>query len=416
VVNRPAEGVYSSAAGIVDMLRLPSVQCVSADCRVWTAGIFWGFQQKETGMAQVRLVNVTKVFPPDVVAVDNIQVDVADTEFIVLVGPSGCGKSTTLRMIAGLEEITRGEIYIGDRLVNDVPPKDRDIAMVFQNYALYPHMTVYNNMAFALKLRKGRKEEIRTRVHEAAEILGIEGLLDRKPKALSGGQRQRVAVGRAIVRNPKVFLFDEPLSNLDAKLRVQMRAEISRLHTKLQSTMVYVTHDQTEAMTLGDRIVVLKDGIVQQTDTPLALYNNPNNRFVAGFIGSPPMNFIVGKIVRRDGDLYFDEGSCTLRIAEAMTSSLSAYESKSVCCGIRPEDIVYTADVAEVDAGSTIGAHVEVVEPVGSEVYLYLATRYHNLVARLPADHQPRVWEKLQLAFRMEKAHFFDTDTESAIV
>ncbi|GAG07253.1 unnamed protein product, partial [marine sediment metagenome] len=226
-------------------------------------------------MAQVRLVNVTKVFPPDVVAVDNIRVDVADKEFVVLVGPSGCGKSTTLRMIAGLEEITRGEIYIGDRLVNDVPPKDRDIAMVFQNYALYPHMSVYNNLAFALKLRKIRKEEIRKRVHEAAGILGIENLLDRKPKALSGGQRQRVAVGRAIVRNPKVFLFDEPLSNLDAKLRVQMRAEISRLHTKLESTMVYVTHDQTEAMTLGDRIVVLKDGLVQQTDAPLGLYNRP---------------------------------------------------------------------------------------------------------------------------------------------
>jgi len=378
------------------------------DCR--------GFQQKETGMAQVRLVNVTKVFPPDVVAVDNVQVDVADKEFVVLVGPSGCGKSTTLRMIAGLEEITRGEIYIGDRLVNDVPPKDRDIAMVFQNYALYPHMTVYNNMGFALKLRKMRKEEIRARVREAADILGIENLLDRKPKALSGGQRQRVAVGRAIVRNPKVFLFDEPLSNLDAKLRVQMRAEISRLHTKLGSTMVYVTHDQTEAMTLGDRIVVLKDGIVQQTDTPLRLYNNPNNRFVAGFIGSPPMNFLAGKIVRRDGGLHFDEGSCMVPTPEAMTSSLSPYESKSVCCGIRPEDIVYTADVAEADSGSTIGARVEVVEPVGSEVYLYLATRRHSLVARLPADHQPRVGEDLQLAFRMEKAHFFDADTESAIV
>ena len=364
-------------------------------------------------MAQVRLVNVTKVFPPDVVAVDNIRVDVADKEFVVLVGPSGCGKSSTLRMIAGLEEVTRGEIYIGDRLVNDVPPKDRDIAMVFQNYALYPHMTVYNNMAFALKLRKVPKDAVRKRVIEAAEILGIEDLLDRKPKALSGGERQRVAVGRAIVRDPKVFLFDEPLSNLDAKLRVQMRAEISRLHTKLESTMVYVTHDQTEAMTLGDRIVVMKDGVVQQTDTPLRLYNRPDNRFVAEFIGSPPMNFMTGTIGRSDGGLHFEEGSCTVRVADDMAGSLSPYEGKQVCFGIRPEDIVYKAD--GIGPGSTIGARVEVVEPVGAEIFLYLATQYNNLVARIPSDHNPLVGEDLQLAFRMDKAHFFDVDTELAI-
>jgi len=367
-------------------------------------------------MAEVRLAGVSKVFPPDVLAVDNVSVDVNDKEFVVLVGPSGCGKSTTLRMIAGLEEITEGDIYIGDRLVNDVPPKDRDIAMVFQNYALYPHMTVYNNMAFGLKLRKVRKEEIRRRVQEAAEILGIETLLDRKPKALSGGQRQRVAVGRAIVRKPKVFLFDEPLSNLDAKLRVQMRAEISKLHTRLDSTMVYVTHDQTEAMTLGDRIVVLKDGIVQQIDTPLELYDKPSNKFVAGFIGSPPMNFMDGKIVRRNGSIYFDEGSCAIRVPETMSAPLAKYDGRAICFGIRPEDILHSADAANTDPESVVPVRVEVVEPTGSEINLYLATRYHSLVARLPAEHRAHVGQELQLAFRLDKAHFFDADTEAVIV
>ena len=263
-------------------------------------------------MAEVILKNVRKVYDKDIVAVDDANIEIKDKEFVVLVGPSGCGKSTTLRMIAGLEEISGGEIYIDGTLVNDIPPKDRDIAMVFQNYALYPHMTVYQNMAFGLKLRKYPKDEIDARVQEAADILGIQDLLERKPKALSGGQRQRVAVGRAIVRKPKVFLFDEPLSNLDAKLRVQMRAEISKLHTRLEATMIYVTHDQTEAMTMGDRIVVMKDGKIQQIDAPLRLYNDPVNQFVAGFIGSPSMNFINGKLIADGESLVFEEGNITV--------------------------------------------------------------------------------------------------------
>ena len=289
-------------------------------------------------MARVLLREVSKIYDKGVVAVNKANIDIADKEFVVLVGPSGCGKSTTLRMVAGLEEISSGEIYIGDRLVNEVPPKDRDIAMVFQNYALYPHMTVYENMAFGLKLRKFSKDEIDRRVREAAKILGIENFLERKPKALSGGQRQRVAVGRAIVRKPQVFLFDEPLSNLDAKLRVQMRLEISKLHDRLETTMVYVTHDQVEAMTMGDRIVVMKDGLVQQVDTPLNLYNHPKNKFVAGFIGSPAMNFVGGKIVR-NGGLHFDDGTFHVRIPPPHEKALSALIGHAVIFGIRPEDI-----------------------------------------------------------------------------
>src|SRR3954454_23623666 len=297
-------------------------------------------------MAKVSVQNVFKIYPgdkgQDVTAVRDVNLEIADREFVVLVGPSGCGKSTTLRMIAGLEEISRGDIYIGDRRVNDVAPKDRDIAMVFQNYALYPHMNVFDNMAFGLKLRKYSKVEIKKRVSDAANILGIEGLLDRKPKALSGGQRQRVAVGRAIVRQPKVFLFDEPLSNLDAKMRVQMRTEITKLHQRLQATMIYVTHDQIEAMTMGDRIVVMNNGKVQQTDTPLKLYNEPNNLFVAGFLGSPPMNFINGTLKQEHDSLVFretEEGTVEIHLPAAERASARDFVGKPMVLGFRPEDV-----------------------------------------------------------------------------
>ena len=365
-------------------------------------------------MAKVTLKNVTKIFDKKVKAVDNVSIDIEDKEFVVLVGPSGCGKSTTLRMIAGLEEITEGKIYIGDRLVNDVPPKDRDIAMVFQNYALYPHMTVRQNMAFGLKLRKYPKKEIRDRVQDAAEILGIKELLERKPKALSGGQRQRVAVGRAIVRKPKVFLFDEPLSNLDAKLRVQMRTEISKLHSRLGTTMVYVTHDQMEAMTMGSRIVLLKDGVVHQMDTPLNLYQKPVNKFVAGFIGSPAMNFMEGKLLD-DGGLIFDEGNFKVKISSKMTEELKPYAGKEVVFGLRPEDI-YEQGLCEgarerVPAQATL----EVLEPMGNELFLYLTTGTHPLVARVDVHEEPKVGQKLDLIFDMSKAQFFDKETEEAI-
>ena len=322
-------------------------------------------------MASVQLDKVSKIFEHQVKAVDAVDIDIKDKEFIVLVGPSGCGKSTTLRMIAGLEEISSGEIRIGERVVNEVPPKDRDIAMVFQNYALYPHMTVFENMAFGLKLRKYPKDEIEKRVKEAADILSIEELLDRKPKQLSGGQRQRVAVGRAIVRKPKVFLFDEPLSNLDAKLRVQMRTEISKLHTRLETTMIYVTHDQVEAMTMGDRIVVMKDGRVQQIDTPMKLYAEPVNKFVAGFIGSPAMNFITGKIVRSEG-LYFETAQLKLRIPDSRQGILEPHLGKPVLFGIRPEDVSEYGLAAMPAPEMSAVCQVEVVEPMGNEIFVYL--------------------------------------------
>ncbi|MCD6165397.1 sn-glycerol-3-phosphate ABC transporter ATP-binding protein UgpC [bacterium] len=366
-------------------------------------------------MAEVRVKNVTKVFEKNVVAVDNVTLDVKDKEFIVLVGPSGCGKSTFLRMIAGLEEVTSGEIYIEDRLVNDVPPKDRDIAMVFQNYALYPHMTVYNNMAFGLKLRKYPKEEIRRRVLEAAEILGIQDLLNRKPKALSGGQRQRVAVGRAIVRKPKVFLFDEPLSNLDAKLRVQMRTEIIKLHNRLEATMIYVTHDQVEAMTMGDRIVVLKDGKIQQIDTPLNLYNRPRNKFVAGFIGSPSMNFL-SCYVRRDGGLWLEEGQLRIKIPSKYEDKLAPYLDKEIIFGIRPEDIYEETAAVTVKEKASIKSQVEVVELMGHEIYVYLNTGFNNFIARMETDNLPQVGYTVNLILDMDKAHFFDKETEESIL
>ncbi|MHA1753980.1 MAG: ABC transporter ATP-binding protein [Candidatus Odinarchaeia archaeon] len=366
-------------------------------------------------MAKVILKDVKKVFDNNVVAVQDINIEIQDREFIVLVGPSGCGKSTTLRMIAGLEEVTEGQIYIGDRLVNNVPPKDRDIAMVFQNYALYPHMTVYENMAFGLKLRKFPKEEIHQRVLEAAKILNITSFLDRRPKALSGGQRQRVAVGRAIVRKPKVFLFDEPLSNLDAKLRVQMRTEISKLHSQLQSTMIYVTHDQTEAMTMGDRIVVLNDGIIQQIDTPLTLYENPKNKFVAGFIGSPPMNFIDGKIIREDGIKFVEDGM-KIRVGKKAEEKLSKYVDKDITLGFRAEHVFLKEQADKIEDKAEIKATVEVVEPMGKEIFLYMTTGISPFVACIEGASQPEVDQTLDMVIDLSKVHFFDYDTEEAIV
>ena len=367
-------------------------------------------------MAKVVLENVYKIYPGDVMAVDDANLEIRDQEFLVLVGPSGCGKSTTLRMIAGLEEISKGSIYIDGKKVNDVPPKNRDIAMVFQNYALYPHMTVYKNMAFGLKLRRYPKAEIDERVREAADILGIHELLDRKPKELSGGQRQRVAVGRAIVRKPKAFLFDEPLSNLDAKLRVQMRTEISKLHNRLTSTMIYVTHDQVEAMTMGDRIVVMKDGVIQQVASPLDLYDNPRNQFVAGFIGSPPMNFFSGDIVRQNGSLAFDEGGFKVTVEPSQAKHLEPHIGKTVSMGVRPEDFEDAQLMPDANPAHQITARVEVVEPMGAEVYLYLNTGKHTFTARLDAHDPAREDQELPLAVTMSKTHFFDSDGGDVIV
>ncbi|MEW6752610.1 MAG: sn-glycerol-3-phosphate ABC transporter ATP-binding protein UgpC [Candidatus Latescibacterota bacterium] len=367
-------------------------------------------------MAEVVLRNVRKVFERDVVAVDEANIEIRDKEFVVLVGPSGCGKSTTLRMIAGLEEISSGEIYIDGVLVNDIAPKDRDIAMVFQNYALYPHMSVYQNMAFGLKLRKYPRDEIESRVREAAEILGIGDLLDRKPKALSGGQRQRVAVGRAIVRKPKVFLFDEPLSNLDAKLRLQMRTEISKLHNRLEATMVYVTHDQVEAMTMGDRIVVMRDGRIQQIDTPLNLYNHPTNQFVAGFIGSPSMNFLHGRVHDNGTGLVFDEGQLRIELPAQYREPLSGHLGRDVVLGIRPEDIHDPDSVGRGVETAEVEAKVEVVEPMGAEVLLYVTTGKSSFVARVDPQHMPVVDQDVKLAVEVGKAHFFDRQTEESLL
>ncbi|HID95100.1 MAG TPA: sn-glycerol-3-phosphate ABC transporter ATP-binding protein UgpC [Candidatus Latescibacteria bacterium] len=368
-------------------------------------------------MADVVLKDVTKIFERNIIAADNISFEVKDKEFVVLVGPSGCGKSTTLRLIAGLEELTEGEIYIDGRLVNDIPPKDRDIAMVFQNYALYPHMTVYHNMAFGLKLRKYPRREIERRVHEAAEILGITDLLNRKPKALSGGEQQRVAVGRAIVRKPKVFLFDEPLSNLDAKLRVQMRAEICKLHSHLEATIIYVTHDQVEAMTMGQRIVVMRDGVIQQIDTPLNLYNRPANKFVAGFIGSPTMNFIQGTLSKDwRGGLSFSDGVIKLGLPRRHNRRLQSYVGRELILGIRPEDILNPRFGKSTPETVTIWAKVEVIEPMGNETFLYLNTGSTSLVARFSTTKIPRVGEEMKLMVNMSKCHFFDKDTEIALL
>ncbi|MCP4547891.1 MAG: sn-glycerol-3-phosphate ABC transporter ATP-binding protein UgpC [bacterium] len=366
-------------------------------------------------MAKVVLQNLWKTFDKDVVAVRDVNLEINDREFMVLVGPSGCGKSTTLRMVAGLEEITRGEIYIGDRLVNDVLPKDRDIAMVFQNYALYPHMTVYDNMAFGLKLRKYSKTEIKERVESAADILGITEYLGRKPKALSGGQRQRVAVGRAIVRQPSVFLFDEPLSNLDAKLRVQMRTEISRLHNRIQATMIYVTHDQTEAMTMGDRITVMKDGVIHQVDTPLNLYNKPSNLFVGGFIGSPAMNFIAGRLADNAG-LVFESEMGPLPLGAEDAGHLKPHEGKEVFMGIRPEDIHSVEFGPDIPSISKIDSEVDVIEPMGNELFLYVKVAGASLVARIDPRQKAVVGGALPLCIDMDKVIFFDAKTEEHLV
>jgi len=367
-------------------------------------------------MAEVVLNGVSKIYSSGgAKVVDSLDLRVEDREFCVLVGPSGCGKSTTLRMIAGLEEITEGTISIAGKVVNDVRPKDRDIAMVFQNYALYPHMTVYENMAFGLKLRKFKKSEIDSRVREAAEILGITDYLDRKPKALSGGQRQRVAVGRAIVRKPAVFLFDEPLSNLDAKMRVQMRAEINKLHTRLEATMIYVTHDQTEAMTMADRIVVMKAGVARQIDEPLNVYNHPNDLFVAGFIGTPPMNFFDGVLLSDEGRLTFECREFKIPLPTTWREWAGKYIGKNVVFGIRPENFVSKG----LDNGNAsmprIKARVEVVEPMGIETYLFLAVDDKSFVARVPSDVKTAVGREIELGMDVPKAHLFDADTERSI-
>ncbi|MCL2179708.1 MAG: sn-glycerol-3-phosphate ABC transporter ATP-binding protein UgpC [Treponema sp.] len=363
-------------------------------------------------MAKVELKNISKVYDGGVKAVDNANIIVDDKEFVVLVGPSGCGKSTTLRMVAGLEDITEGELFIDNDKMNDVPPKDRNIAMVFQNYALYPHMSVYENMAFGLRIKKVPKQEIEKRVQEAARILDITNFLDRKPKALSGGQRQRVAVGRAIVRNPKVFLFDEPLSNLDAKLRVQMRKELSELHLKLNATMIYVTHDQVEAMTMADRIVVMKDGKVQQIGSPLFLYNHPINKFVAGFIGSPPMNFLSVK-VREDGNsILLDEGSFKIKADPGHVQYLKEFVGKEVSFGIRPEDLNYV----DKECDNSITVKVTVVEPLGADIHLWLTTETQPLVARSEPNHVFHVGDTAIFVPRMEKARYFNKETEAAII
>ncbi|MBR6545549.1 MAG: sn-glycerol-3-phosphate ABC transporter ATP-binding protein UgpC [Clostridia bacterium] len=376
-------------------------------------------------MASLSLKHIFKRYLGGVVAVSDFCLEIKDKEFLVLVGPSGCGKSTTLRMIAGLEEISEGELYIGDRLVNDIAPKDRDIAMVFQNYALYPHMTVFENMAFGLKLRKVPKEEIKRRVEEAARILDIEHLLERRPKALSGGQKQRVALGRAIVRNPAVFLLDEPLSNLDAKLRASMRTELTKIHQKVGTTFVYVTHDQTEAMTMATRIVVMKDGLIQQVDTPQNLYDLPVNIFVAGFIGTPQMNFITCTLEKKGEDLYLTWGKNSVKLPadKANNPALKEYIGQQVVAGIRPECIHDEPMYLQNMADSVIDASVEVTELMGAEIYLYLgfdgqedATNGKNIIARVSSRSKARAGDSIQVAFDTSRVHIFDKDTEKCII
>ena len=368
-------------------------------------------------MASLELKNICKVYSNGFEAVKDFNLKVEDKEFIIFVGPSGCGKSTTLRMIAGLEEISSGELIIDGKVVNDVEPKDRDIAMVFQNYALYPHMTVFDNMAFGLKLRKVPKDEIKAKVEEAARILDLEKLLDRKPKALSGGQRQRVAMGRAIVRNPKVFLMDEPLSNLDAKLRVQMRIEISKIHQRLGATIIYVTHDQTEAMTLGTRIVVMKDGVVQQVDTPQHLYEQPGNLFVAGFMGSPQMNFLDAQIAEKGGDLIAKVGEYDVVIPAAKAKVLKdgGYVGKTVVLGIRPEDIHDSQMFIEASPSAPMTSTVKVYELLGAEVFLYFDVNGTQVTARVDPRTNSKTGDTIKFAFDMEKSHFFDKETELTI-
>ena len=367
-------------------------------------------------MSTVKLEHISKKYPNGFEAVKDFNLEIGDKEFIIFVGPSGCGKSTTLRMVAGLEEITGGDLYIDGKRMNDVEPKDRDIAMVFQNYALYPHMTVYDNMAFGLKIRKLPKEEIDKKVHEAAKILDLEHLLDRKPKALSGGQRQRVAMGRAIVRNPKVFLMDEPLSNLDAKLRGQMRIEISKLHQKLGTTIIYVTHDQTEAMTLGTRIVVMKDGIVQQVDTPENLYERPGNKFVAGFIGAPQMNMVNADVVEKDG-IHLEFCGQSIRLDENRAKILrdKGYVGKKITLGIRPEDLHDAGSIDRANKDACIHATIRVYEMLGAETYLYFDMDQATWTARVDPSVKVKPGETVDLYMNTEKLHAFDIETELAI-
>lgn len=368
-------------------------------------------------MADVVLDHVWKVYDGKVEAVKDANLVVNDKEFAVLVGPSGCGKTTTLRMIAGLEEITKGTIKIGGKVVNDVEPKDRDIAMVFQNYALYPHMTVYQNMSFGLRLRKFPKAEIDRRVKEAARILSIENLLDRKPKQLSGGQRQRVALGRAIVRNPKVFLFDEPLSNLDAKLRVQMRSELKKLHLRLNATMIYVTHDQVEAMTMADKIVVIKDGIIQQIDSPFNLYHYPNNIFVAGFIGSPSMNFLNAVVVEKDGGLWIKlKNDIMLRIPKIYEEELAEYKNKEIIFGIRPEDIYDKMFAVAAKSDNTVNVKVDILEPLGNQTILHARLGDDIIVASIDPKTEAEVGQSIDLVFDMSMMRAFDKETQKAII
>ena len=374
--------------------------------------------QEDSEMASLSLQHINKTYPNGFEAVKDFNLEIADKEFIIFVGPSGCGKSTTLRMIAGLEEISSGTLKIGDRVVNDVEPKDRDIAMVFQSYALYPHMTVYDNMAFSLKLRKVPKAEIDKMVREAAKILDLEKLLDRKPKALSGGQRQRVAMGRAIVRSPKVFLMDEPLSNLDAKLRVQMRTEISKLHQRLGATIIYVTHDQTEAMTLGTRIVVMKDGVVQQVDTPQNLYNAPGNLFVAGFIGSPQMNMVDAVVEKKGDDVYLTIGkTASIKLPKAKAEKLVAggYVGKTVVMGIRPEDLKDEEVLVNMADEAILEAKIEVYELLGAEVFLYFDVEGANFTARVNPRTTARTGDTVKFALDVSKIHVFDKETELTI-
>lgn len=367
-------------------------------------------------MSSISLKNVYKIFDDGTTAVNDFSLEIADKEFIILVGPSGCGKSTTLRMIAGLEHITKGELKIGDRIVNDVAPKDRDIAMVFQSYALYPHMTVYKNMAFGLELRKMPKDEIDKRVREAARVLDIEHLLKRKPKALSGGQRQRVALGRAMVRSPSVFLLDEPLSNLDAKLRTNMRTEIKKLHQRLGTTFIYVTHDQTEAMTMGDRIVVMKDGVIQQVDSPQNLYKHPQNMFVAGFIGSPQMNFLDAEVKSKNGKIFLSLAENELDVTDsfAKTNEIIEYFNKSVKVGIRPEDVTVDNEFIVKNPSKVLTAKLEVSELMGSESYLYLDYSGQKLTARVAADSPAN--ETVELGILTDRIHLFDPNTTSNII
>ena len=369
-------------------------------------------------MATLKFNNINKIYDNKVQAVFDFNLDVRDKEFIVFVGPSGCGKSTTLRMVAGLEEITSGELYINDRLVNDIAPKDRDIAMVFQSYALYPHMTVYDNMAFGLKLRKIPKEEIEKRVNEAAAILGLEPYLNRRPKALSGGQRQRVALGRAIVRSPKVFLMDEPLSNLDAKLRVQMRSEIAKIHERVGATTIYVTHDQTEAMTMATRIVVMKDGYIQQIGSPKEVYNYPANIFVGGFIGSPAMNFLRGKYI--DGKFVIEADKTQRRIeielSEELKKNIKGYENEEVVLGIRPEDIYVDGPIAEKYPGATTEVECDVVELLGHELIVYGYMNGQRIIVKTSATHDIQVHDKINFTFDMSRVHFFDPTTTNRLV